>query len=165
MRAANYQNMKTVGIERDRVVIVDNGQIVEMTESKVIPTDQHVDSTYVMVDGLGVGDVEAVVLRDRKLLAQEGMIVVIATITKQTGKLLKNPDIISRGFIYLKDQGTLIGEMRTKVKTLVNQVNQSAVRQEAENDYIKGIIRDQLGLFLYNKTLRRPMILPVIIEV
>lgn len=165
MRAANYQNMKTVGIEKDRVVIVDNGQIVEMAENKVIPTDQHVDSTYVMVDGLGVGDVEAVVLRDRKLLAQEGMIVVIATITKQTGKLLKNPDIISRGFIYLKDQGTLIGEMRTKVKTLVNQVNQSAVRQEAENDYIKGIIRDQLGLFLYNKTLRRPMILPVIIEV
>ncbi len=165
MRAANYHNMKSVGIPKDRVIVVDNGQIVELTENGIRPTEQHVDSTYVMVDGLGVGDVEAVVLRDRKLLAQEGMIVVICTIEKRTGKLVKNPDIISRGFIYLKDQGTLMSDIRLKVKTLVNQVNQSKVRQEAESDYIKGIIRDQLGLALYNKTLRRPMILPVIIEV
>ncbi len=164
-RAYNIRNMKTVGIPQEKIILPDNGQVLELTEHTAVVTDQHVDATYVMVDGLGVGDVEAVVLRDRKLLAQEGMIVVIATIVRQTGKLAKNPDIISRGFIYLKDQGALMSELRMKVKNLVNQVNQSKVRQEAESDYIKGIIRDQLGLFLYNKTLRRPMILPVIIEV
>lgn len=164
-RASNIRTMKTVGIEKDRVVIADNGQVIKLTSDNIAITPHHVDSSYVMVDGLGVGDVEAVVLRDRKLLAQEGMLVIIATVNKQTGKLVKNPDIISRGFIYLKDQGALMSDLRLKVKNLVNQVNQSKVRQEAESDYIKGIIRDQLGLYLYNKTLRRPMILPVIIEV
>lgn len=164
-RAANYQNMKTIGIGKERVVIAENGQVLRFTPESVQITKQHVDASYVMVDGLGVGDVEAVVLRDRKLLAQEGMIVIIATVSKQTGKLVKNPDIISRGFIYLKDHGTLIDEVRTKIRSLVNQVSHTKAKQEAESDFIKALIRDQIGLFLYNKTLRRPMILPVIIEI
>lgn len=164
-RAANYQNMKTVGIEKDRVIIADNGQVLKFTPETVEITKQHVDASYVMVDGLGVGDVEAVVLRDRKLLAQEGMIVIIMTLSRHTGKLVKNPDIISRGFIYLKDHGTLIDEMRGKIRNLVGQMNQSKRKQEPEGDYVKSLIREQIGLFLYNKTLRRPMILPVLIEV
>ena len=164
-RAANFQNMKLVGIGRDRIAMPDNGQVVKLTTDGIMVTNQHVDSSYVMVDGLGVGDVEAVVLRDRKLLAQEGMLVIIITVSRQTGKLIKHPDVISRGFIYLKDNGLLLDEMRGKIRNLVNQVNQSKVRQEAEGDFIKSTIRDQIGLFLYNKTLRRPMILPVLIEI
>ncbi len=164
-RAANIRTMKTVGIGPERVIIADNGQVVKLDTDTIKITDKHVDSSYVMVDGLGVGDVEAVVLRDRKLLAQEGMIVIIATLNRQTGKLIKNPDIISRGFIYLKDHGTLIDEVRVKIRNLVNQVNRTQRKQEAENDFVKSLIRDQIGLFLYNKTLRRPMILPVLIEV
>jgi ribonuclease J len=164
-RAANIPHMKAIGIGRERVILADNGQMVKFTPEDIKITEKHVDASYVMVDGLGVGDVEAVVLRDRKLLAQEGMLVIIVTINKQTGKLIKNPDIISRGFIYLKDNGALIDEMRGKIRNLVNQVNQSHAKQEAENDYIKSLLRDQIGLYLYNKTLRRPMILPVLIEV
>jgi ribonuclease J len=164
-RAANYQNMKTVGIGKERVIIADNGQVLKFTPDTVEITKQHVDASYVMVDGLGVGDVEAVVLRDRKMLAQEGMIVIIMTINRQTGRLLKNPDVISRGFIYLKDSGTLIDEMRTKIRNLVGQVNHTKAKQEPENDYVKSLIREQIGLYIYNKTLRRPMILPVLIEI
>ncbi len=139
--------------------------MVKFTQDGIEPTSKHVDSSYVMVDGLGVGDVEAVVLRDRKLLAQEGMIVIIATLSRQTGRLIKNPDIISRGFIYLKDHGSLLDELRSKIRNLLGQTNQGRVRQEPTDDYIKSLLREQVGLFLYNKTLRRPMILPVLIEI
>lgn len=164
-RAANFQNMKTVGIGKERVILADNGQVLKFTTDSVEITKHHVDASYVMVDGLGVGDVEAVVLRDRKLLAQEGMIVIIMTMSRSTGRLIKNPDVISRGFIYLKDHGQLIDEMRTKIKNLVNQANHTQKKQGPEDDFIKALIRDQIGLYLYNKTLRRPMILPVLIEV
>lgn len=161
-RSANIHNMKTVGIGKERVKLVDNGQVCEVTENGFEITKHTIDSFYVMVDGLGVGDVEAVVLRDRRLLAKEGMVVIIATVDRKTGKLLKNPDIISRGFIYLKDNTTLIDEMRGKIRNLLNQ---GQIKQDAETDYIKAIIRDQIGLFLYTRTQRRPMVLPVIIEV
>lgn len=161
-RSANIRNMKTVGISKERVILLDNGQVAKVTPDNLEITKNTVDSFYVMVDGLGVGDVEAVVLRDRKLLAREGMVVIITTVDKKTGRLLKNPDIISRGFIYLKDNTTLIDDMRGKIRNLLNQGH---LNQDAEADYIKAVIRDQIGLFLYNKTQRRPMVLPVIIEV
>jgi ribonuclease J len=161
-RAANIENMKTVGIGRERIFLLDNGQITKMTSDSIQVTGKHVDSFYVMVDGLGVGDVEAVVLRDRKVLAKEGMVVIISTISRKTGRLLKNPDIISRGFIYLKDHTTLIDEMRAKLRNILSQTRAG---NQPDGDYIKGLIRDQIGLFLYNKTQRRPMVLAVIIEV
>jgi ribonuclease J len=161
-RSANIHNMKTVGINKERVKLVDNGQICKVTENGFEITKSTVDAFYVMVDGLGVGDVEAVVLRDRRLLAKEGMVVIIATVDRKTGKLVKNPDVISRGFIYLKDNTTLIDEMRGKIRNLLNQ---GQIKQDAEADYIKAVIRDQIGLFLYTRTQRRPMVLPVIIEV
>ena len=115
-----------------------------------------------MVDGLGVGDVEEVVLRDRLTLSAEGMVVIIATISKQTGKLLKNPDIISRGFILLKENKDLLDEVRTKLRSILNRI---PFGQSPDPDYIKGLIRDQIGQFLYKKTKRRPMILPVLIRI
>ncbi len=163
MRAANIQNAKTVGFPKERVILADNGQVLEMTAETAKITDKQIDSYYVMVDGLGVGDVEAVVVRDRKLLAQEGMIVVILTIDRKNGRLIKNPDIISRGFIYLKDHGPLMDDMRGKIRSVMHQT--AASKQAPEPDYIKGLIRDQIGLFIYTKTQRRPMILPVLIEV
>jgi len=117
---------------------------------------------YVMVDGLGVGDVGEVVLRDRRVLAQEGMVVVIATLDRHNGKFLKNPDIISRGFIYLKENKEFVEELRKRIRNLVSRIPR---HQQLETDYIKSLMRDQIGQFLYNKTKRRPMVLPVIIEV
>ena len=115
-----------------------------------------------MVDGLGVGDVEEVVLRDRRALAQEGMLVIILTIDRDKGKLLKNPDIISRGFIYPQRKS---GDPRRDPQTHADLTQRLPNYREIEPDYLKTLIRDQVGQFIYNKTRRRPMILPVIIEI
>ena len=115
-----------------------------------------------MVDGLGVGDVEEVVVRDRTVLSQEGMMVLIVTLDRRTGRFLKNPDIISRGFIYLKDNKELVEEVRKKIRGIITRIPRF---QSVDSDYLKNMIKDQIGQFVYNKTKRRPMVLPVIIEV
>lgn len=161
-RAANLKNMKAAGIPKENVFLVDNGSVLEFGPNSLEVTKHEIDSYYVMVDGLGVGDVEAVVVRDRQHLAQEGMVVIITTLDKKNGRLLKNPDIISRGFIYLKDNTKLIDDIRHKIKNLVSQTK---VSQTIDADYIKSLIRDQVGLLVYKKTERRPMILPVVIEI
>jgi ribonuclease J len=162
-RKSMIKTVKELGIERDRVIMMDNGQVAKLTKDKFTVTNETVPAFYVMVDGLGVGDVEEVVLRDRRNLAQEGMIVIILTVDKNHGgKLLKNPDIISRGFIYLKENQEILEDIRKRIRGLVARVPNY---QEAEPDYMKTLIRDQIGQFIYNKTKRRPMILPVIIEI
>ncbi len=162
MRAANGNNAVLGGLPKENVRLMDNGQVAELTKDEFIIKNESVPAHYIMVDGLGVGDVGEIVLRDRKLLAQEGMLVVIATIDRRTGKVLKNPDIISRGFIYLKENQELVNEVRNKVKNIINRVPQ---HQPIDPDYLKTLFRDQIGQFIYNKTNRRPMILPVVIEI
>jgi ribonuclease J len=114
------------------------------------------------VDGLGVGDVSQVVLRDRQVLSEEGMVVVIAQVAKKTGKLVGSPDIISRGFVYMKENKQLIEETRKRVKNIVQDKDP---KSQADTDYIKNRIRNDIGSFLFKKTERRPMVLPVVIEV
>ncbi len=162
MRAANGVSAREVGIPRENVVLMDNGQVAEITKDTFTITKETVPAYYVMVDGIGVGDVEELVVRDRRALAQEGMLVVIVVMDRDKGRLIKNPDIISRGFIYLKESQDLMEEMRKRVRTLLGQLPPN---REVEPDYIKTLIRDQIGQFVYTKTRRRPMILPVIIEV
>ncbi len=151
-----------VGLPRETVKMMDNGQVAEITKDTFTITKQTVPASYVMVDGLGVGDVEEVVIRDRRALSQEGMVVIILTIDQTKGRLLKNPDIISRGFIYLKENQELLEEIRKRIRALIVRLPSY---REVEPDYLKTLVRDQVGQFLYNKTRRRPMILPVIIEV
>jgi len=150
------------GIPEKNIRLVDNGDVMYLTKDKLEVADEEVNTSYVMVDGLGVGDVEEVVLRDRLMLAEEGMIVIIATINRKTGRLVKNPDIISRGFIYLRENQELLREIRAKIKNIVNRIPR---HQQVESDYIKALFRNQIGQFVFKKTHRRPMILPVIIEV
>ena len=151
-----------MGIPEKNIKLIDNGDVAYLTKDSFEVSDEKNETSYVMVDGLGVGDVEEVVIRDRLHLAEEGMIVIIATIDRKTGKLLKNPDIISRGFIYLRDNQQLLREIRAKIKNIVNRIPRN---QQIESDYIKALFRDQVGQFVFKKTHRRPMILPVIIEV
>ena len=116
-----------------------------------------------MVDGLGVGDVGEVVLRDRQMLAKDGMFVIVAIVDRQTGKVRGSPDIISRGFVYLRESKELLKITRKRV---VDIVNKAAGTGGAVNwSYIKNEIRNKIGQFLFSKTKRRPMILPVVIEV
>lgn len=162
MRKALIKIARDAGIPAERVILMDNGQVANLTPDSLKVTGEEVPAFYVMVDGLGVGDVEEVVIRDRRALAAEGMIVIIVTVDREKGKLLKSPDIISRGFIYLKESQEMLDEIRKHLRSLISRL---PTFQQIEADYLKTLIRDQIGQFLYKKTKRRPMILPVIIEI
>jgi len=163
MRQKNAQlAQQEVGLPPEKTLLADNGLVIELTENNIRLNGEKVPAYYVMVDGLGVGDVGEVVLRDRRTLAQEGMLVIITSISKQSGRILKNPDIISRGFIYLKENQELLEEVRRKIRAIIGRMPQN---QTIDADYLKTLIRDQIGQFLFNKTKRRPMVLPVIIEI
>lgn len=150
------------GFDANKIFVPDNGSIIEVGEFGARMLDKKVPSNYVFVDGLGVSDTQNVVLRDRQVLAEDGMVVVIATIDSKTGKLIQNPDIISRGFIFLKDNKQLIEDLRHKVKKMVIE---SDPMSWADTNQIKNNIRDKVGQFLFSKTEKRPMVLPVVIEV
>jgi ribonuclease J len=165
----NAKIAESVGFDSKNIFVADNGQVMEFWAAAKEPygavghlTPQHVPSDYVMVDGLGVGDVSQVVLRDRKMMAEDGMIVIIVTIDTRTGYLIGSPDIISRGFVYMRESKELIEQVRAKVKKLISDRDPKSA---ADNVFIKNKIRDNIGQFLFTKTERRPMVLPVIIEV
>lgn len=162
MRMRNAMLGYEVGMPKERTIVMDNGEVAEVNQKGLHVTEERVDAYYVMVDGLGVGDVEEVVLRDRKILAQEGMLVIIMSIAKENGRLLKNPDIISRGFIYLRENQEMLEEVRRRIRGLMSRIPSD---KPVDPDYVKSLIRDQVGQFLYTKTKRRPMVLPVVIEI
>ncbi|KPJ85570.1 hypothetical protein AMJ57_02610 [Parcubacteria bacterium SG8_24] len=151
-----------VGIPHRNIFVADNGQIMEFDNQGAKLTKDYVNTDYVMVDGLGVGDVSQVVLRDRVMLAEDGIFVVIATIDQKTGALVGSPDIISRGFVYMKENKELIEKARSRVREILKDTDS---RSPAFEDHLKNKIRNEIGSFLFKATKRRPMVLPVIIEV
>lgn len=151
------------GFPSDHIFIADNGQIIEFDHNrKGQITNKKVPTEYVFVDGLGVGDTNRIVLRDRKELAGDGILIVVAVIETQTGNLLNLPDIISRGFIYMKESQELIQSARRFASKVLKD---NDPKSAANPTYLKEKLRDELGEYLYKKTERRPMILPVIVEV
>lgn len=152
----------SVGVPKDRTFIADNGQIMEFKNGEGVLTKTKVPSDYVFVDGLGVSDETNVVVRDRQVLAEDGMVVIIATVDTKTGVLIQNPDIISRGFVFLKSHKELIDELRARVKKIITD---SDPLSWADTNFIRNKIREYVGQFLFTKTEKRPMILPVVIEV
>ncbi len=150
-----------VGIPEENIVISDNGQIIHLTADQWWIDKKTAPSNYVMVDGLGVGDIGNVVLRDRQVLAEDGMFVIIAVVDGRSGQVRGSPDIISRGFIYLKENKDLLGAVRRKIKHVI----ETDKSRPMNIPFIKDQLRDDIGKFLFQKTERRPMILPVIIEV
>ena len=151
------------GYKEDQAILADNGNIINVTKDKVFIDNKSVSAEYIMVDGLGIGDVGEVVLRDRQMLAKDGIFVIIAVVNRKTGKVQESPDIISRGFVYLKESKDLLYQARKKVIATIERSTTSG--QVTNWTYIKDTIRNNLGDFLFQKTQRRPMILPVIIEV
>jgi ribonuclease J len=150
-------------IPEKNIVVAENGDVIKLTKQKITKEKEKVPANYVMVDGLGIGDVGQIVLRDRQALAQDGMFVIIVVVDRQTGKVKGSPDIISRGFVYLRESKNLLLETR---KIVVNIVNQTTNSGKVFNwVYVKERIRESLGEYLFQKTQRRPMILPVVIEV
>jgi ribonuclease J len=151
------------GFRDDQVYVLDNGQIIKFQKGrKPLMLKEKVNTDYVMVDGLGIGDVSEIVLRDRRMMSEDGMIVIIATIDTKTGAIIGNPDLISRGFVHMKENRDLIEKTRMRVKQIVKDKNPMS---PADDDYIKNKIRNDIGQFLFKATKRRPMVLPVVIKV
>ncbi|HCM68754.1 MAG TPA: hypothetical protein DIS62_07270, partial [Candidatus Kerfeldbacteria bacterium] len=150
------------GFPKENIFVLDNGSVLEIGAGHPRVLPKKVPSDYVFVDGLGIGDVSNVVLRDRQQLAGDGMFVIIVTIDDETGTIIGEPDIISRGFIYMKHSRLLVDQVKKKVKKILTDQKPQA---KADEMYIKNIIRDQIGQFLFSKTERRPMVMPVVIEV
>lgn len=154
---------REIGYDEKQVLFADNGQVAECKDGICHMTNEKVPSEYVFVDGLGVGDVGEVVLRDRQMLSEDGIFVIIAIVDSKTGKVRGSPDIISRGFIYLKENQQLLKDTRQKIKQIVEQ--KATGEMTLNPEYIKNNLRDKIGQFLFSKTERRPMVLPVVIEV
>lgn len=152
-----------VGIKKENIFVLDNGNQLEVAENKAKMLAQKVDTSYVMVDGLGVGDVGEVVLRDRQLLAKDGMFMIVVIIDSKTKKIVGTPQITSRGFIFVKENFDLVNATKRVVEKIVKEKTSADVSVNWE--YVKNNIREAVGSFLFTKTERRPMILPVVIEV
>ena len=146
---------------KENIFIGENGQIMEFTRDKGTVAGK-VTSGKVLVDGLGVGDVGNIVLRDRRQLSQDGILIIVVTMEKSTGRVVAGPDIVSRGFVYVRESEALMEEAREKVKLALDKCEEGKVTEWAA---IKSNVRDALGRYLFDKTRRRPMILPIIMEI
>ncbi len=149
-----------LGVPIDNTVIGSNGDVIELT-SKSIDKNSTVTSGNILVDGLGVGDVGNIVLRDRRLLSENGLIIVVLSTEKGTGKVLAGPEIVSRGFIYVRENIDLIEESKTVVRKALEKCD----TKTKEWNNIKMLIKDSLSSFIYDRIKRSPMILPIIVEV
>ena len=156
---------RSLGMPEENIVIPDNGAVVEITNEgqKISVRKEKAASSIRMVDGFSIGDIQEVVIRDRKMLAQDGMFVIIATVNLKTGKLRKSPDIISRGFVYLRESQDLLAQTRLIIK---KNVEQAASGMNPINfDYIKNGLTDAVEMFLFEKTNKRPLVIPVLLGV
>lgn len=150
-----------LGLPKDNIFIAENGQIIEFSAERGAIAGK-TTAGNVLVDGLGVGDVGNIVLRDRRQLSQDGILIVVVTMDKQRGCVAAGPDIISRGFVYVRESEGLMEEAREKVNQALEKCETSGITEWAA---IKANIRDTLSKHLYEKTRRRPMILPIIMEI
>lgn len=152
---------KSLGMPSENIVIAENGSVIELTRNSISLSGK-VTAGKVLVDGLGVGDVGNIVLRDRRQLSQDGIMIVVVTIDKESCHVVAGPDIVSRGFVYVREAEGLMEEARDKVQSALERCEDNGV---SEWSVIKSTVRDALGRFLYEKTRRRPMILPIIMEI
>lgn len=152
---------RELGMPKENIFISENGQILEFTRDKGQVAGK-VTAGMVMVDGLGVGDVGNIVLRDRRQLSQDGILIVVVTMNKQTHRVVSAPDIVSRGFVYVRESEALMDEATARVQQALDRCEDEKVKEWAA---IKSNVRDALGRYLFEKTRRRPMILPIIMEV
>lgn len=150
----------SLGMNEKNIFIMQNGKVLELT-GRSANLNGSVQSGEILVDGLGVGDVGDVVLRDRKILSEDGLMMVIATMDNK-GNLLANVEVMSRGFVYMKESEELIEEVRSMAKEVILKC---AGKKNGSFSAIKNAIKDELNNFLYRKTMRRPMIIPVIVEI
>ncbi|MGZ4160037.1 MAG: ribonuclease J, partial [Neobacillus sp.] len=149
------------GLSDAQIYIPDRGEMIEFKDGKLTPGSK-VPSGNILIDGIGVGDVGNIVLRDRRLLSQDGILIVVVTLTKQEKKIAAGPEIISRGFVYVRESEKLMDDSTKLVRDIVER---NISKESFEWASLKQEIRDELNRNLFEKTKRRPMILPIIMEV
>lgn len=150
-----------VGIPSDNIFLVENGSVIEFDRNGARHAGR-VSSGQIMVDGLGVGDVGSVVLRDRQQLSQDGIVIVVLTLDREAGQVVAGPDIITRGFVYVRESEVLLEETKQKIDAVLAKCQDNGVKDWIT---IKSSIKDTVGKFLFEQTRRRPMILPIIMEI
>ena len=158
---AHSETAKTMGINKDNIFMLENGKVLELNNEKGEFTGI-VPSGKIMVDGLGVGDVGSVVLRDRQHLSQDGLIIVVITMDSSSGEVVAGPDIISRGFVYVKESENVMDEIKLVVRHQVHECEEKEIRDWTT---IKNIVRENLRAYIFAKTKRNPMIIPIIMEI
>ncbi len=157
---AQAEIAESLGIDRKNIFIMSSGDVMEMDEESAEVTGK-VQTGAILVDGLGVGDVGNIVLRDRQHLAEDGIMIVVLTLEKYTNQLLAGPDIVSRGFVYVRESEDLMGQAKSVVE---DAIDSCIDRRISDWGKMKGAIKDSLGEFLWKRTKRKPMILPIIME-
>jgi len=161
MLLTNARLAESVGVPKPNILIGENGSVYEFTQGTAAIVGK-VNSGDVLVDGLGVGDVGNIVLRDRKLLAEDGVIVVVVAIDRESQSMVSGPDIVSRGFVYVRESDQLIEDAKQRIRDALEMADS---RRMSDWSAIKGLVRDTLGRFLFERTRRRPMILPIVMEI
>jgi ribonuclease J len=158
---------QSLGVPSQRIFVIEDGEVLELS-AETAEVAEHVSAGYVFVDGLGVGDVGQVVLRDRQALAQDGILIVTITVDRHTGLPVAGPDIVSRGFVYVRENEELVDKARAQVQLALQSspaVSKDGEARQVDWQYVKNKIRDVLARFVYEQTRRRPMILPLVMEV
>jgi ribonuclease J len=150
-----------IGVLKENVFITEIGSVIEFTRHGARIADK-VTSGRVLIDGLGVGDIGNIVLRDRKQLSQDGILIIVLTLSSATGAILSGPDVVTRGFVYVRESELMLDEVKEITRRTMVRCQQNGIREWAS---LKNQIRDVVSKHLYDKTKRRPMIIPIIQEV
>ena len=158
---AHSETAQSMGIDKDNIIMLQNGRVLEINEDSAEFTST-VQSGRVLVDGLGVGDVGNIVLRDRQHLSQDGLIIIVLTMDGSTGEVIAGPDVISRGFVYVRESENLMDDVKAVVRHEVKKCEEREIRDWST---IKTTVRENLRDYIFAKTKRNPMILPIIMEV
>lgn len=153
---------ESLGMKSENIFVLDNGDILMVSKNRAHKTEQQVDADAILVDGLGVGDVGNIVLRDRKLLSESGLIIVVAAIDRESHQVVSGPDIISRGFVYVRENEKLIEEARQVAEEAIEKCQKKNIK---DWNTMKSKVRDSLGSYIYQTTKRDPIILPIFLEV
>lgn len=161
MLVKHTQLAEQLGMPKDNIFLAENGSIVEFTRHGASIAGK-VTAGKILIDGLGIGDVGNIVLRDRKQLSQDGILIVVMTISRSTGAIVAGPDVVTRGFVYVRESETMLDEAKEKVRQTMARLRENRVTEWA---VLKGQVRDTLSKHFYEKTRRRPMILPIIQEI
>ncbi len=161
MQKAHSKIAEEIGMKRSDIFLIEKGDVVEFRGQNVKIGDK-VTYGNVLIDGLGVGDIGNIVLRDRRLLSQDGILIVVISLDKQKKNLVSGPEIITRGFVYVRESEGLIVQATELVRSIVTEATETSA---VEWSTLKQAMRDALNQFLYEKTKRKPMIIPIIMEV